>query len=469
MKLHPYEKLANALADAARKLPLRGALPMRALPNATPGGAHGSSLMDVARGYLNKARPPAPSDSLALSLPFQPTVHAPSAAPAVRSHSAVDAANMALAGRVSPSSATQQTLSSLGISGSPETISALRAREQAALAHNAHLRATPAAPTVRGTAHVVRRGDVLDPNIYRAMSDNLSVDPRHYAPGGAGDYLGQVANAGGQVGLSRATSHSGRDYAAEIADLAKHGAYFFGARAANMKLASSVPGLATPAEQEAEARAQRLVPMPLTGPLADRGYAEVVNSPGAMPPPPPPANGVGYTPEEMAIIMRTALGRTGHVMRDRVDRETLAAGGHLRVASAPWTSGSVAEPTPYEVGGTRTELRENRRGEGAGLDGFTLADMGAGLIPSTRAAPGATHCARQLSTYSADEFGRIAKNDAQVRASRKAKGPDPLADRRQQQRERGQSAMDDGVWQTSSSGVNADASASPVPIAGARP
>lgn len=243
----------------------------------------------------------------------------------------------------------------------------------------------------------------------------------------------------------------------------------YGARSALHKLASSVPGLATAHELEAEERAKRLVPLSLTGPLADRGYAEVVDSPGAMPPPPPPANGIAYSPEEMALIMRTALGRTGHVMRDRVDRETLAGGGHLRIASAPWTSGTFAEPTPTDTGATRTEYRENRRGEGAGLDGFTLADMGAGLIPSTRAAPGATHSARQLSTYNADEFGRIAKRDAQVRAARKANGPDPLADRRQQQREKGHSSTDDGVWQTQGSGVNADASASPVPIAGVRP
>lgn len=475
---HPYFRVkhANALGAAAAtvKKPM-----LRVVPAATPGGAHGSSLMDVARGYLDRARPKGPSGSLSMPFSEMPKKPALSTArpPGGLSEATLNKSFDEFAALPPRSKVNyeRQKLDAAGVSSSPETIARLQEQQRAAPGYALHTQGLMAPPEVKGAVRTAPRGDAFDPNIYKAMAENVAKDPRHYTPGGGGDYFGQVVNAGGHGGLSRATAHSGRDYASEVADIGKEVRASFPYRlgallaAQRYKFASSVPGLSTPDEIAAEERAHRLVPMPLTGPLADRGYAEAVDSPGAMPAPPPPANGASYSPEERAIIMRTALGRMGNVMRDHVDRENLAAGGHLRVASAPWTSSSMAEPTPNEAGSTRTEYSPERRGEGNGLDGFTLADIGAGLKPSPRAAPTATQGGRKLDTYTAEEFGNIAKKDAQTRAKRAAEGPDPLADRRTQQREWGHSSTDDGFWQSVGSTVNADASASPATIIGARP
>lgn len=490
---HPYFRVKHANALEAVGGTIKKPL-MRSVPAATSGGAHNSSLMDVARGYLDRARPKALNNSVSMPFGEMTSPHAPhSPLMNAQGFSRVRPPGQGLSdatrqdvhdvmlnahrGAGVPQWKVRQGLEAEGISHSKETAQAFAERskgmhEHAAAQADATL---PLPSAVRGSALVAPRGSVSDPNMYKAWAENVAKDPRHYAPGGGGDYFGQVVNAGGHGGLSRATGHSGRDYASEVADIGKEVRASFPYRlgallaARRYKFASSVPGLSTPDEIAAEERAHRLVPMPLTGPLADRGYAEAVDSPGAMPAPPPPSNGASYSPEERAIIMRTALGRMGNVMRDHVDRENLAAGGHLRVASAPWTSSSMAEPTPNEAGSTRTEYSPERRGEGNGLDGFTLADIGAGLKPSPRAAPAATQGGRKLETYTAEEFGNIAKKDAQTRAKRAAEGPDPLADRRTQQREWGHSSTDDGFWQSVGSTVNADASASPATIIGARP
>lgn len=239
----------------------------------------------------------------------------------------------------------------------------------------------------------------------------------------------------------------------------------FGALGVRVKLASSVPGLATPAEMEADARAQRLVPVPMTGPLAHLGYAEAVNSPGAMPAPPPPSNGVAYSPEEQALIMRVALGRMGGVMRDRVDRDTLAAGGHLRVASAPWTSPVMAEPNwgdeGRRPGSATTDVYRS------GVDPFELADAGAGLRACAAQLPPSTASRRALETYTADAFAHLSKMDASKRAARMLQGPDPLADKREQQRMWGRSATEEGMWGPSTAVSTGEAVATPSFVIGA--
>jgi hypothetical protein len=53
-----------------------------------------------------------------------------------------------------------------------------------------------------------------------------------------------------------------------------------------------------------------------------------------------------------------------------------------------------------------------------------------------------------------------------MRATREASGPDPLADRRTQQREWGHSSTDEGFWQSAGTTVSADASSAPPSILG---
>jgi len=235
-----------------------------------------------------------------------------------------------------------------------------------------------------------------------------------------------------------------------------------------MKVASAVPGLMTPDEEEAAARAEHLVPVTMTGPLANRGYAEVVSSPGAMPTPPPPADGFSYSPEERAILWRTALARMGAVARDRADRENLAAGGHLRIASAPWQAPVLAQPPWGDEGqrsGSATRTEYLPEGGDRSNDGFAMADRGAGLLPSSAYGPVKTKRA-QNDALDAEFFARLAKRDSVARDRFKSQGSDPLADLRETKRKGGLNAQPDASWGPSFSSASADPSAAPLSVLG---
>lgn len=236
------------------------------------------------------------------------------------------------------------------------------------------------------------------------------------------------------------------------------------------KFASAIPGLMTLDEQAASERAERLVPMVPSGPLHSRGYGEVFDSPGAVPPIPPPPPGGTYSPEEQRIIMRTALERIGAVARDRADRDNLAAGGHLRIASAPWTSTSVAVAPGND---------EHRHGSadltyaaGFGDDSFAKALSGAGVNAGRansvaappagpRRSPSGTVHGADIEKLTASAFATIAKRDAAARELLERAGPDPLADQRARQRMYGHNDVPSGPWGPAFSSTPSDTFAAP--------
>lgn len=236
------------------------------------------------------------------------------------------------------------------------------------------------------------------------------------------------------------------------------------ARRHQVKLGTAVPSLSTDAEDEANARAASIVPMILSGPRSADGYAEVYDSPGAMPPPPPPANGHTYSPEERSLIFRTALSRMGHVMRDRVDRENLAAGGHLRVASAPWTSPTLAQPSSGDARGAPNSATDlEYRGS---VDAFDLVDRGAGLGSRGALKGRLPKITSPIESLTADMFAQLAQRDA-ASMEEAARTADPLSDTRERQRERGHSAGTEAVtWGPAFGTTGGAASSGPLTTTG---